>query len=353
MELRSKSSVYQIQKILSKKEESIVYVAYRKSLKYSIAQKVLLKLFQKNSTIYPLELRSILQVHSPYCVSVLHFETVENKPAFILEWIDGINLFQLLRQSPPLDPFEISYICWNIQKGLVDLKKHNLCHGDLNWSNVLIDRKGHIRLVDFGKGNYTEQELFSTPLITAPELLHGKCPDFFSDLFSLGVLEKYLEDNIEDTSQWGSMLSIEGDPLLDPCPNNRRMKDFIHPASARKTLAKKVARIRNQESLWKIKPSTDKIRQNKYVSFLLLCFSLFMMGFIGNEWSHSDSSIHIRSHRWLHIELAGKSGFTPFDSGLLKSGMYLLKWKDQNQKGIVTIHLNKNSHLLLTEKDLK
>ncbi len=355
MKLHSKSSIYNIQKVLSDNGNTTVCMAYRKNPDYPwVRQKVLLKIFTTLSSAYPLELDSLLQIRSPYCISVLSFEKIENKPALILEWIDGINLFQLIRQTKLLTPFEISLICLRVQQGLMDLNKQGLVHGDLSLSNVLVDRKGHIRIIDFGKANYLSSDISYTPGFAAPEVLKGEKPSFQSDLFSLGVLEKKLE-NLE----FNEDLSKEGDILLDPFPQNRRVKEFIYYKQAKDTLAKKVNVILNQETIKEVKKpifrnSLNK-RNRKQFSFIMFCIGLLALGFTNSGMLSAPDfgSINIRSHQWLYIEVAYKSGFTPFESGPLKPGKYNLLWKNSNNQGKKTIIIKENSHLLLTAEDLK
>ena len=352
MKLRSKSSVYNIQKVFSDNGKTTVCMAYRKNPEYPwVRQKVLLKIFTNLSPAYPLELDSLLQMRSPYCISVLNFEKIENRPALILEWIDGINLFQLIRQSKTLTPFEISLICLRIQQGLIDLNKQGLIHGDLSLSNVLVDRKGRIRLIDFGKANYLAEGVSYTPGFTAPEVLKGEKPSFESDLFSLGVLEKTLEN--KDIKQ---DVSKTGDTLLDPLPQNRRAKEFIYYKQAQNTLAQKVNFILAQENHKKImKPLFNSKNKKTGWSFMMSCLGLFALSAVNSGMLQAPDfgSISIRSSKWLYIEVADKSGFTPFESGPLKPGKYNILWKSKNNKGEKTITIRENSHLLITAEDLK
>lgn len=352
MKLCSKSSIYNIQRVFSDNGKTTVCMAYRKNPDYPwVRQKVLLKIFTNLSPAYPLELDSLLQMRSPYCISVLSFEKIENRPALILEWVDGINLFQLIRQSKTLSPFEISLICFRVQQGLIDLNKQGLAHGDLSLSNVLVDRKGHIRLIDFGKANYLGSDVLYTPGFTAPEILRGDKPSFESDLFSLGVLEKILE-NVDAKQNF----SKEGDTLLDPLPHNRRIKEFIYYKQAKNTLAQKVNVILAQETNKKIiKPLMDSQNKKTGFSFAVFFFGLFILGMINSGMIQTldFGSVNIRSSKWLYIEIANRSGFTPFESGPLKPGKYNIVWKSKNNKGEKMITINENSHLLLTAKDLK
>ena len=354
MKLRSKSSIYDVQRVFSEDISHTVCMAYRKNPDFPwIRDKVLLKIFQKDSVVYPLALDSLLQVKSPYCVCVLNFETIENKPSLVLEWVDGVNLFQLLRQSPALSHFEISYICLHIQKGLMDLKNHGLSHGDLSLSNVLIDRKGRIRLIDFGKSNYMSSHVFATPCFVAPEVFKGERPSFYSDLFSLGVLEKLLHGYEEKTFE-NQKNSIEGDPLLDPEPQNRMVKEFVNDSKSEITLAQKVNLILNKLHFTKNtfqKPSVKKY-QRKPLSYLISLAGATIIGLTGSSIKKDIfGSISVRSHKWMHITVGGKSGFTPFESGPIAPGKYFLVWRNHFKKGKKQIHIKKNSHILLTDQD--
>ncbi len=350
MKLRSKSSIYSIQKVFSENERATVCMAYRKNKDYPwIRQKVLLKIFKKNSRQYPLELDSILQVRSPYCVSVLNFESIENHPSLILEWCDSLNLFQLIRQTSKLDLLEIAYICLQVQQGIIDLNQQGICHGDLSLSNILIDRKGNIRLIDFGKANYLGGEIFTTSYFTAPEIFKGETPNFYSDLYSLGVLEKVLNENHKSFKKEHNF-SQEGDILLDPIPQKRRRKEFINYKKAKETLAFKVNSILSQQALIDLRRSKPK-KYHPSIPYVLILASLVLMTALGSGRRPIYGSIHVRSHKWMHIQLKNRSSFTPFESGPLNSGKYQLKWRTEAQEGVKTIYLKENSHLLLTEKD--
>ena len=350
MELRSKSSLYCVKKVISENERSTVCMAYKKNKDYPwIRQKVLLKIFKKNSQEYPLELDSILQIRSPYCTSVLNFETVENYPALILEWHDSLNLFQLIRQVSKLNPLEVSYICSQIQKGIVDLNQQGISHGDLSLSNVLIDRKGNVRLIDFGKANYLGSEVLTTSFFTAPEIFDGEMPSFHSDLYSLGVIERVLLEN-QKSFKGNHDFSQTEDILLDPIPQKRRLKEFMAHKTSQKTLALKVNSILSKQALTDLK-KTKLIEKKMVAPYGLILSSLILMLTLGSKRTPFYGSIQVRSHRWMHVQIKDRAGFTPFSSGLLPSGKHLIFWRTKTKNGVKSINLEENSHLLLTEKD--
>jgi TP53 regulating kinase-like protein len=66
-----------------------------------------------------------------------------------MEFIQGMQAKQLLDK---LSPEERKEMCTKIGENIGKLHKHGVIHGDLTTSNMIIDRKGTIYLVDFGLG---------------------------------------------------------------------------------------------------------------------------------------------------------------------------------------------------------
>ena len=348
MKLYSKSFVYEIQKFISQGSSSTVCKAVRKNKHYPIRQIVLLKIFKARSKIYPLELESLIKVRSDYCVRILHFELIDNKPSIILEWIEGFNLIQLMEYGGFSDS-EAGFICSQIGQGLMDLKKQGLPHGDLSLSNVLINREGQIKLLDFGKGNYKGEDIFSTIYFTAPEVLKGKKPNFSSDLFSLGVLEKSLKEGVSKIPP----AAIEGDSLLDPDPLKRKLKEFYFQKSSQNHLSQRIKNLLDSKKEVNLKTTPlFKAKQLRQSSFLF-CYFIFLFFIVGGMLPKKEAgSVSVRSLKWLSIQIENKTGFTPFSSGPLAPGWHTLYWQGRKNKGAKTIQVQKGEHLLLTDKDL-
>ena len=355
MELRSQSFIYEIEKFISKSPVSTVCLAYRRHKNFPFRQKVLLKMFKAKSGIYPLELESLIKIRSDYCIQVLNFEMVSGGPALILEWVDGFSLEEL-SYSSSLSEGEISFICHQIAQGLIDLKKGGISHGDLSPANVLIDKKGRVQLIDFGKGNYQDGAVFSTGPFTAPELLKGGRPSFESDLFSLGVLEQMLRKSPLQKSP------LQTSPLLEKDPKKRSLKKFIFQKDDQKTLASKAAKGRPlRGGFSRTKPLFQNTK--KKLSLLYLSLILFTLLAGGLRQKEESGSISVRGEKWIYISIekqspaltqseAPRTGFTPFFSGPLIPGPYTLSWKDHQKKGRLLVMIKEGEHLLLTHGHL-
>ena len=155
MKKRSDSSTYyEIANLLGEGLNSCVYRAFRKDEKTSLTQEVALKILKSKKLVHlwRAEFETLRQVRSPHCLSVFGWEWIEDKPALVLECVDGLSLNELFRQTD-LSIEEASEVFRQIQCGLEHLRQLGLCHGDLSLKNILINRKGLVKLVDFGLGN--------------------------------------------------------------------------------------------------------------------------------------------------------------------------------------------------------
>ena len=199
------------------------------------------------------------------------------------------------------------------------------------------------------------KDVFSTPRFTAKEILQGKRPDFTSDLFSLGVLEKTLL-TFSSSKENHSLHQRQTDhSALEHPPQHRKIKNFIFRKEDQKSLSRKVLSILDQQktSLIATRP-ISKNNRNKISSFwhfIVICFLGITAS--GMNQKTPSGSVSIRSHQWLYIKIGNKEGFTPFSSGPLPSGHYTLYWKTSNKQNFRTIVLKPGDHILLTDKDLR
>jgi len=82
----------------------------------------------------------------------------------------------------------------HILKGLDYLHAHNVIHGDIKGSNVLVDDHGIWKLADFGGSNKIikhsnqRQRMVGTAQWMAPEVIRSSQCDRFADIWSLGCI---------------------------------------------------------------------------------------------------------------------------------------------------------------------
>lgn len=113
------------------------------------------------------EAKILSEVHHPYIVNVLEvFE--ENNTAYIaMEYISGDSLKDKLAREGVLPEAQVLHYIRQIGEALQFVHQKNILHLDIKPSNILIDKEGKARLIDFGvskRYDVGEQETSTTML---------------------------------------------------------------------------------------------------------------------------------------------------------------------------------------------
>lgn len=83
------------------------------------------------------------------------------------------------------------YLMRMVLRGLEVLHARGFIHGDVKPSNIMVDRLGTVKLVDYGRALRADEPkpvLFGSPLYMAPEIHLWKPSQPQSDLYSVGML---------------------------------------------------------------------------------------------------------------------------------------------------------------------
>lgn len=112
-----------------------------------------------------------------------------------MEYVAGEDLKRSIRMMGPLTIGKSISIAKQICEGLSEAHKLGISHRDLKPKNVVIDRGGNARIMDFGiassletKGLTDDGVAVGTPTYMAPEQAEGKDVDHRADIYSLGVI---------------------------------------------------------------------------------------------------------------------------------------------------------------------
>jgi serine/threonine-protein kinase len=125
------------------------------------------------------------------------YELMEDGQAHFItmEFISGQDLRGLIRQSGRLAPGTAVSITKQVCEGLSEARRLGVVHRDLKPGNIMIDREGQARIMDFGiarslkgKGITGEGVVIGTPEYMSPEQVEGKEADQRSDIHSLGII---------------------------------------------------------------------------------------------------------------------------------------------------------------------
>jgi serine/threonine protein kinase len=114
----------------------------------------------------------------------------------IMQFISGENLSSYLSEHGKLAPADALNVVAQIAAGLVWSESKHIVHRDLKPANILLDKTGHIVILDFGISKIADVatgltrpgESLGTPYYMSPEQIRGEPCDLRSDLYSLGII---------------------------------------------------------------------------------------------------------------------------------------------------------------------
>jgi serine/threonine protein kinase/Tfp pilus assembly protein PilF len=112
-----------------------------------------------------------------------------------MEYIRGEDLKSFIYRSGQLAVGTAIRIAKQVCEGLSEAHRLGVVHRDLKSNNIMIDREGNVRIMDFGIARSLEAKgitgagvMIGTPEYMSPEQVEGKEVDRRSDLYSLGVI---------------------------------------------------------------------------------------------------------------------------------------------------------------------
>jgi serine/threonine-protein kinase len=175
---------------------SVIYEAYQDGLDRRVAVKALdPSLLRSNESLERFRREGRAYAHITHeAIPAVH-DLVQKEDALYLvtEFVDGADLHRVL-QGGPLPPASVAAVGARLADALECVHRHALLHRDLKPPNVMITRKGELKLMDFGIAKdpmATELTrtgaVVGTPAYVAPEVLEGAPATESSDLWSLGV----------------------------------------------------------------------------------------------------------------------------------------------------------------------
>jgi tetratricopeptide (TPR) repeat protein/predicted Ser/Thr protein kinase len=185
-----------------------VFLAEDVSLRRRVALKLLPPDFQRDESARKRFLRearsaAVLE-HSNIC-TIHEVGEFEGKDFIVMEYVDGQTLRDKLAQGP-MPWKEALQVAIEVTGALEEAHEKGIVHRDMKPSNIMLTRKGHAKVMDFGLAKQlirpgpleSREETVSmitsdgTPVGTlaymSPEQLRGEAVEHRSDIFSLGIV---------------------------------------------------------------------------------------------------------------------------------------------------------------------
>ena len=178
--------------ILGKGAQGIVYLAEDTQLGRKVAIKTLDKHRQDAEQLNQ-EAKNVSKLNHAHIIPLYEIGFHEENPFLVYQYYEGEQLKQRLEREGKLKQFDAVNIINQVLDGIGYAHSNNIIHRDLNPSNLLIDKEGNVRVMDFGisiiAGTMTAStEVTGTANYLAPEQLTNSELGSPVDIFASGLM---------------------------------------------------------------------------------------------------------------------------------------------------------------------
>ena len=199
---------FELEKKLGQGGMGEVFLARQLSLDRHVAIKLLSKEMAKKKGFverFEREAKSMGKFIHPNAVQVFAYGVTNNQHYLAIEFIDGQSMQDWMNQLGKLPIGDAIHVLLRCADALrVAHSEHNVVHRDIKPDNILVTKKGVVKVADFGlakavgAGDDEDMSLtqsgtgLGTPLYMAPEQARdAKNVDFRTDIYALGITLYY------------------------------------------------------------------------------------------------------------------------------------------------------------------
>jgi eukaryotic-like serine/threonine-protein kinase len=229
---------YELEELCGSGGMSSVYRAHDRLLERTVALKILHEHFMRDDAYverFRREARAVAQLAHPNIVTVIDRGEQDGRQFIVFEFVDGMNLKELVEQEGPLTPREAIELALQVARGLAFAHERGLVHRDVKPQNVLLDGDGRAKVTDFGIAHAVDREgmtitgtIMGTSNYISPEQARGEPVDEQSDIYSLGcVLYELLTGEVPFDGD--NFVAVAMRHVNDPVPSVSDVRPDVPP----------------------------------------------------------------------------------------------------------------------------
>lgn len=139
------------------------------------------------------EARSLARIEHPNLIQIYDVGVHNERPYMVMQYVDGVDLESLLIREKAIGVGPAAAAGIQLMRALEALADAGYLHRDIKPSNGLVNRKGEVRLADFGLVrpivDFTDprSKVFGTPAYMSPEQLQARPLGPAADIYGLGA----------------------------------------------------------------------------------------------------------------------------------------------------------------------
>jgi serine/threonine protein kinase len=220
---------YEILSVLGRGGMGTVYAARDRTIDDTVALKVLRPEIAGSAEFtqrFLSEVRLARRVSHPNVCRIHEYGEDGGLRFLVMELVDGRDLTRILRDGP-LPKERALEIAIQAAEALSAIHAAGIVHRDLKTANLMIDRAGQVKLMDFGIAKHVgtgtpaapSGYIVGTPEYMSPEQGRGRTVDARSDIYALGIVAYELHTGHvpfrAETPVGTLLMHVEAEPPLD------------------------------------------------------------------------------------------------------------------------------------------
>ena len=120
----------------------------------SVSSKSKVELINRLREKFIREAQMLFGLNHPGLVGVTDIFEENGTAYYVMDFIDGVSLRDIVRQRGPLPEAEALPYIRQVASALEYVHSHNLLHLDIKPGNIMVERSGTVKLIDFGASKH-------------------------------------------------------------------------------------------------------------------------------------------------------------------------------------------------------